>query len=349
LTGKRELLGDILFKTNLITIIRRFSVNSKIVILNYHRIRPGSTSPATPFDDGVYTVNTDQFTRQMRWLKKHARILSEEELIDQIVTNKKNYLKPNVPSVVITFDDGYRDNYAIAYPVLKSLEIPAFFFICTAMVWARKLRWWDVVAYLLKKCRKASIVLDGREYVLKNNGLPVIEYLCRQMKEYPRERINEFIRIISEASEIDLPADDIQDAELMTQEQIREMAENEMTIGSHAHTHQALSCLDSQVHREELTLSKRLIEGVTGQPVKSVSYPFGLYKYIPLSIQEIARSCGYQLGFTSNFGVNYLNNINHMDLKRISGGLEKVSTVSLITFWPELFASTDDWFQISQK
>jgi peptidoglycan/xylan/chitin deacetylase (PgdA/CDA1 family) len=337
LGGKRERLADLLFKTRLIEILSRFTTHKKLVVLNYHRIRPDSATAATPFDDGVFTVSAGQFSRQMNWLKRHTRILSEEELIDRIATG--NEPKTNRPSVVITFDDGYLDNYSIAYPILKSLQIPAIFFICTEMVWERKLCWWDVVAYLIKQCRKPSIVIHDHEYALQHNRLKTIEDLLQPMKEYPCGRIREELRLISEAAEIDLPSDEIQDRELMTRDQIREMAANRMTIGSHAHTHQALTCLDDREHEVELMVSKQLLEQATDQAVRSVSYPFGRYQYIPPSIQDAARKCGYQLGFTSNWGVNYLNRINDMDVKRFSGELEKVSTVSLITVWPELFAS----------
>lgn len=341
LERKRELLANLLYNTRMIKILSRFRVHNKVIVLNYHRIHPDSAMEATPFNDGVFSVNADQFFQSMSWLKRHTRILSEKELINQIVTN--SYQKPNCPSVVVTFDDGYQDNYSIAYPILRSLQIPAIFFISTKMIWERKLYWWDVVAYLIKQCRKASIVIHDHEYVLQNNRLKIIEDFSLQMKQHPRERIHSEIRLISEAAEIDLPSDEIQDRELMTRDQIREMADNQMTIGSHAHTHQALSCIDDCEHEAELTASKQLLEETTGRSVKSVSYPFGHYRYLPPSIQDTARKCGYQLGFTSNWGVNYLNQINDMDLKRFSGELKNASTVSLIAVWPELFASKDNW------
>lgn len=345
--GKRERLANLLFKTRLIGILSRFTAHNKLVVLNYHRIRPDAITAATPFDDSVFSANADQFFRQMRWLKRHTRILSEKELIDQIVTS--NYQKTNRPSVVITFDDGYQDNYSIAYPILKSLQIPAIFFICTEMVWERKLFWWDVVAYLIKKCRKPSIVIHNHEYALQNNRLKVIEDFQLRMKQYPCGRIRSELQLISEAAEIDLPADEVQDRELMTREQIREMAANQMAIGSHAHTHQALTCLDDCEHEVELAVSKQLLEQTTGQAVQSVSYPFGRYQYIPPSIQDAARKCGYQLGFTSNFGVNYWDRMNDMALQRFSGELDKVSTAALIAVWPELFASHEDWLSESLK
>lgn len=286
-------------------------------------------------------MSANQFYQQMNWLKRHTRILSEQELIDQVLTN--NYQQLNRPSVVITFDDGYADNYSLAYPILKSLQIPAIFYICTEMIWERKLRWWDLVAYLIKQCRKPSIVIHDHQYTLKNNTLNIIEDLRLQMYQYPCVRIHNEIRLIVEAVEVNFPSDTTQDRELMTRAQIREMAEHQMTIGSHTHTHQALIGLDDHEYESELTVSKQLLEHTTGEPVRSVSYPFGLYQYISPSIQSVAKRCGYQLGFTSNSGVNYLGRINDMSLKRFSGELDKVSTASLIAVWPELFASKEDW------
>jgi peptidoglycan/xylan/chitin deacetylase (PgdA/CDA1 family) len=346
LGGKREWLADLLFKTRLIKILSHLKNHNKLVILNYHRIRPDAAPAATPFDDGVFTVSADQFFRQMNWLKRHTRILSEQDLIDHIATN--SYPQTNRPSTVITFDDGYEDNFSIAYPILRSLQIPAIFFICTEMIWERKLCWWDSLAYLIKKCRKPSMVIHDHEFSLQNNRQKIIADFQQRMKEFPCGQIRQEIRLLSEATEIDLPADDMQDGELMTREQIREMAENRMTIGSHAHTHQALSCLEPHEHQTELIVSKQLLEQTTGQPVKSLSYPFGRYQYIPASIQDAARKCGYQLGFTSNWGVNYLNQISDMDIKRFSGELEKVSTVSLIAVWPELFAGKGEGFPKSR-
>lgn len=335
--GKRGILAELLFRTGAINGLSRILSHNKIVILNYHRVCPDQRKTPTPFHDGLFTVGADEFYRQMSWLKRHTNILSEQDILD--IAYRGGYEKSRLkcPSVAITFDDGYYDNYAVAYPILKTLKIPAFFFICTGMVWERRLLWWDILAFLIKNCRKHSIFVDEREYVLDNNRSGIIDELQLKMKQCSHEQIVRHIMSISAATEIELPPEEMQDKEIMTVEQIREMASNEMAIGSHTHTHRSLAMSDSSRHETELTVSKQLLEKTTSRPVHSVSYPYGLDEYIPPSIREIAVKCGYQLGFSSSFGVNYLNNIDGMTLKRFSGELEKVSHVSLLATWPELF------------
>ena len=334
MAGKREMLSDLMFKTHATNILGRFSDSNKLIVFNYHRIRPRH-APKTLFDDGVFSADEEQFARQMKWLKCHARILSSKDIAEVLETPHHNR---GYPLVAVTFDDGYYDNYTVAYPILKALEIPAFFFICTEMVWDRKLRWWDVAAYLVKRCRKPSIVVQDRHYDLMDNRVHATADLQDRMKHSELMQIHDIIQAISEACEIDIPSDDIQGKEVMTPAQICEMAENQMIIGSHTHTHRVLTLLNSEQHMEELTLSKQLLEDATGQAVNTISYPFGRHEFIPASILDACITCGYDLGFSSNFGINYLNRSHPLALNRFAGDLETVSKVAMISVVPELFA-----------
>jgi len=342
LRGKRKLLADILFDTGLIGPISRFMSNNKLIIFNYHRIKSDTPGVTSDFDDGVYNLNADMFYRQMKWMKQHTRIVSEADLIGDAAKSLNTNKKLTRPLVAITFDDGYRDNYDIAYPILKSLQIPAFFFICTEMIWERQLRWWDILAYLIKKCEKPSIVINETEYPLETERSSIIADFLQQLKPYPLSQIQDYLQLISNACEVNFPSNDVQDNELMTLEQICEMQKAGMIIGSHTHTHQAMSAMNHDIIHQELTISKRLLEETTGQPVRSVSYPYGRYQYIPLSVQNTARKCGYQLGFTSSSGVNYLNELHPMVLNRFSCNLEQISTAALTAAWPDLFAIREE-------
>lgn len=92
-------------------------------VLYYHRV-------TNICQDGM-TIGVEAFERQIRFLKKHYRILSASELEDWLNQNE-NY--KGGKCVLITFDDGYEDNYLNALPILKKYSCPGIFFVSTACI-----------------------------------------------------------------------------------------------------------------------------------------------------------------------------------------------------------------------
>jgi len=335
--GNKELLADILFNFNLVNLFKRLPLRNKLIVLNYHRVRPNDSHFTTAFDDGVYTLNMDQFNQQIKWLKNNTLILSERELIDCYRDGIFIPPKTSAPCVMITFDDGYRDNYTLAYPILKYYEVPAILFVATQMVNTRQVPWWDVIAYLIKRCSKPFISFDGRQFPMGTQKMESIAFFQLMMKKEQYEHTKYLLPDLSDACEVTLPDADVQDKEILTWEEIREMAQKYIAVGSHTHTHRVLSTINTSSQKEEMILSKLIIEENIGQPVLSISYPVGEPKYITEETPEIAASSGFVLGFTTNTGVNYWKRIQRYTIRRIAYLLEKVSTVSLLTILPELF------------
>ena len=336
--GKKELLADILFNSRLVSLFKHLPMRNKLLILNYHRIRPNDPHFSTAFDDGVYGVGEDEFARQIKWLRSNTLILSEKDLIDH--RRDGGFIAPatSTPCVVITFDDGYLDNYTIAYPILKHYEVPAILFVATQMVHARQIPWWDVISYLIKKCEKSFIQVNGRQFPLGNQRKEAIDFFLLLMKREKYEHTKYLLSELSEACEVALPSPELQDREILTWKEIREMAQHRITIGSHTHTHRVLSTLSPSAQKEEMILSKLIIEENIGQPVQSISYPVGEPHYITAETPMIASVSGYVFGFTTNSGVNDWNSIQPYGIKRTARLLEKVSTVSLLTVLPGLFS-----------
>jgi len=91
-------------------------------ILMYHRVTP-STALADPYHLGV---SVEEFEAQTRFLKEHGyRAISFEELAESLTRGEK--LGPK--RVIITFDDGYRDTYLYAFPILKKYQFTATIFL----------------------------------------------------------------------------------------------------------------------------------------------------------------------------------------------------------------------------
>jgi peptidoglycan/xylan/chitin deacetylase (PgdA/CDA1 family) len=93
---------------------------SRAVVIYYHRI--GGCD--------VLTKPTDEFRRDLEYLKSHYECISLSELCKRLRANAPMRRR----SVVITFDDGYRDNFTEAVPVLKQAEVTATFFVATGLI-----------------------------------------------------------------------------------------------------------------------------------------------------------------------------------------------------------------------
>ena len=327
--NKRKILAKLLYKTNIINLhLNNFN---RLIVYNYHRIIDSSQNSKTDFDNGVFGPTELQFKQQMNWLKKNTEIIGEEDLLS-VLKNEKALSRP---SSMVTFDDGYVDNYSLAYPILKHLNIPATFFIPTDNIQSRRLGWWDIIAYLIKKSRRSSIVFDDNDVSLSDTD-NAIRYFFGRMKLEPYENTKNMLSRLSEACEVPFPGPDLQDSELMTWEHIREISDNNLAIGSHTHSHRVLATISVEEQKEEMARSKSIIEREIGGKVRSVSYPVGFYSHFTPETQSLAAECGYELGFSFNTGVNYDREIYAYDIKRVESEAE-IEMFATMAMLPRVF------------
>lgn len=331
--GKKIILANILFNSNLLGLFKRLPLQNKLIVLNYHRIRTDDPGFSTVFDDDVFTISAAQFALQVKWLKQHTRLFSEKELIATL--NSKE--KPSLPSVFITFDDGYRDNFTLAYPILKENNVPATFFITTKLIETRQVGWWDMIAYIVKKSPLTSVAYGMQQFSLTNGRREAIDFFHQKMKVEKYEKTRHLIEDLTEIFEVEPPTADIQNQELLTWDQIKIMSEDVVTIGSHTHSHLVLSTLAPMAQKEEMVLSKLILEQKIGQEISSIAYPVGGFEHFTVESQMIARDCGYQLGFSCDTGVNSWNIKDLLAVSRVSGLLEDLRTVSAFVILPEIF------------
>jgi peptidoglycan/xylan/chitin deacetylase (PgdA/CDA1 family) len=310
---KKELLSRIVYYSGLMKLAARRATHS-ITVLTYHRIREDQPCTKPHFDEEVFGPTQKTLEWQMRWLKCNRTVLSEGELL-QLLENPKQRLSG---CVVVTFDDGYRDNFSLAYPVLKAHSIPAIFFVCPRLVEERRLGWWDIIAYLVKRSEREEVEVCGQTLRLGEHKAAAIRRLQSWMKSLPSEQTANLLEKLSEACGVPFPSIEMQSEELMTWEQIAEAAGNGITIGSHTHTHRVLATLDENAQRWELRESKAALERRLGREICTVAYPAGRHgNFTPASMQ-IARECGYRGAFSFHSGSNRLGSSDLFDIHRIS-------------------------------
>jgi peptidoglycan/xylan/chitin deacetylase (PgdA/CDA1 family) len=305
----------------------------RLVIYNYHRLRPDYNGELYRFDEDVFGPSAAIFKMQIRWLKANTRIISENELMDFF--ERREF--PSQICSMITFDDGYIDNYTLAYPILKEENVPAIFFIPTKAIKDRQLGWWDILSYILKNSPIETIEFENKIFSIKVQYSQVKKFFLQKFKLESYEQTKQLLEKLSLLCQVQIPEVRLQDTELMTWEQIIEMSENNIIIGSHTHNHHVLATLNIENQLQEAKTSKSLIENQIGRKVNSISYPVGGYQHFSKDSQRVVKECEYRLAFSFNTGVNYWTRINRYDIKRIAPP-DRKSLLAATTILPQVFA-----------
>ncbi len=177
-----------------------------LIILNYHRI---GNADETPFDSGVFSATAEQFDSQITYLKRRFHMTTLEEALAMLGGDA-----PLRTSVLVTLDDGYLDNYTLAFPILRSHGVQAVFFLPTAFVGTGKLPWWDVIAYIIKHSVKERIHLEypkPANFDLIGEGpKPVSVQILRLFTQPAVKDPEHFITELERACEVSRPSGTIE-------------------------------------------------------------------------------------------------------------------------------------------
>lgn len=119
-----------------------------LLIFNYHRI--GDAVSELHGDRALYSATQDDFADQMAFLARHFDVIQPADLAQVSQRQKGRH-------VMVTFDDGYRDNYELAFPVLRAQGFGATFFVATRFLDEGALAWWDEIAWMVRHCTRPHL------------------------------------------------------------------------------------------------------------------------------------------------------------------------------------------------
>src|SRR5262245_14712049 len=145
----------LLRSTGVLRALERLRRTPKLLVVNYHRV---GDLVGNQLDDATFSATADGFRAQLRYMKQWFAMPPPHEVLDSL--ERGSFTEP---TALVTFDDGYRDNYEVAFPMLRELGLPACFFVVTGLLDAPTLPWWDRVAYSIKKTTAAFLRLDYPE------------------------------------------------------------------------------------------------------------------------------------------------------------------------------------------
>jgi peptidoglycan/xylan/chitin deacetylase (PgdA/CDA1 family) len=309
-------LAQLLGKTRLpraLLAMRRLGGSPWVTVLGYHRA--GAVGAATEYDDGVVDVTPEAFERQVVFLKRWCNVVDN----DQMLAFARGAKLPKNP-VHITFDDGYLDNHDVVMPILQRHGIKATFFVATSYVEERRLFWWDRIAFLVKTSKKEVFDLDY-PHPMRIPRAQAFKTLTRIVKDHYALDLERFLDRVAAAADVSLSREEERrrvDALLMTWDHVRALRRGGMDVQSHTSTHRVMQTLPPAALARELAGSKRKLEDVLGERVRSISYPVGKPIGKTPHIRDAVREAGYELGFTNCTGVNHAWSFDPLDARRVS-------------------------------
>ncbi|MGE4092149.1 MAG: polysaccharide deacetylase family protein [Candidatus Binatia bacterium] len=256
-------------------------------------------------------------------LSKYYQFVSLEEAIAML----KGISPPRAHALVLTFDDGYRNNLTHAQPILAKYGAPATFFVVPGHIDTRRPFWFDRIDYALQQVppqeREVQIghryvPIDGRSRrtlrasysVLRDAAKALsddrvmqdqLEALAAKLEEESGHRLAEFFE------------DDAWSG-LMTWQDVRAARARGVGIGSHTVDHVRLGLVESAVAQDQIQRAREMIEAQVDEPCRYLCYPNGSYSQI---VEDLARACGYEAAVTTEEGANWCGD-NLMALRRIA-------------------------------
>jgi peptidoglycan/xylan/chitin deacetylase (PgdA/CDA1 family) len=272
------------------------------LVLNYHRIGDGS---ASTLDRALWSARAEQLDRQLAFVAANFDVIGPSDLAAAARA-------PRGRRVLVTFDDGYRDLYTEAFPLLQANGIRATMFLCTGFVDGVASAWWDEIAWMMRSSRDPSLPAGP----WAQGPLP----LTPPELEASIARVNDAYRLLEPG-----PAAAFLDAlasatgaghrppvpeDWITWEMAREMRAAGHEIGAHTVTHPLLSRLSPERQREEIVGSLDRVEAETGERPRSFSYPVGL----PGAFNDETAACLRDAGIAHAFS-NYGGYVRHAGLR----------------------------------
>lgn len=272
----------------------RLMNRQRALILTYHRFSWG---------DGGGATSARAFAEQLAYLRSRYRLVPLSSLARRLENGEK--LPP--AAVAITIDDGYRDAYEVAFPILRRFDAPATLFVVTDFIDRKIWLWTDKLRYLTARVTapKLEIEVNSRrlsfELSSRASRLQAADTINAVLKAMPDEAKDKAIERIAAKLSVDLPITPPHEFSPLTWDEVRRMDAAGVEIGSHSVTHPILTQITGEQLSRELKHSRSKLEAELGRKVDLFCYPNGNYD---AHVRSEVAAAGYRCAVTTDAGLN---------------------------------------------
>jgi peptidoglycan/xylan/chitin deacetylase (PgdA/CDA1 family) len=276
------------FRTGLSSVIARHQGCGRILM--YH---------------GVAAEGAQALAAQLRYLARYFKVVTLETMLDRLTSGPR----PLAQEVVLTFDDGLRNNLTVVYPILRELQLPATFFVCPALVESGTWLWNHEMRCRLQTLATPDIVELRMRLLAPGESVGAIVEWMKTLR-LPQRRQAE--ATIKQATRDFRPTARQQAAfDIMDWNDLISLDRNLITVGSHTLSHPILTSLSAQEIELEISESRRCLEQRLQRTVDFFCYPNGAYD--DRAYQAVKKT--YRAAVTTESGV--LDIGEELDLHRL--------------------------------
>ena len=301
----RMALSQVVVGAGMSRVGRKFCPKDGATILCGHRVADD--------DEGcLQGLRPSWLAEQLDYLSRHYQFLSLSKLLDCYEQHQ------SIPSnsAVITFDDGFRDNFTNAYPILQQYHVPATVFLATGCVSSGDLPWPQQVGYMFQKTEvdrvchitTKEVPVTLRSSRDRNVARRTVREVLGCMSRVERERS---VAELSELLQVDIPRD-----RMLTWDLVKTMQNGGIEFGAHSFSHPWMALLSPEEARWEMEASLHDIQHRCGMTRPPFVFPAG--SFTP-DLVKMAISAGFRCVFQSRHGlrVNQIGMNDQFSLSRI--------------------------------
>jgi peptidoglycan/xylan/chitin deacetylase (PgdA/CDA1 family) len=306
----RRLVAACCFYTGINALFRLVCRRGQGVVLMYHRVVDTGHLhiPDTAFlHPGMY-VSSAAFERQMRYLSRHYRVMEADAFVAAMRAG-------GAPAncCVITFDDGWKDNYTQALPVLAKYGLPACVFVVADYLGTTRWFWPERASFALASWLAPATATSGEERsrravfqrpdlgpIVRDRRLDLEEKVVRALevlRNLPADERDQVVAELERAAPAQRTATE-PDRLLLTWSEAAAMRAQGVAFGSHTRTHAVLTEIPGAEAADEIAASKQIIENRLSAACAAFAYPEGRHDD---RTRAMVRAC-YEYAFGTESG-----------------------------------------------
>jgi peptidoglycan/xylan/chitin deacetylase (PgdA/CDA1 family) len=300
-------LAQVLYRTGVLHAWTRLVHRRKVIVLTYHRVLPEEVLEETWSHPGII-VTRKTFDRHLRMLTRLFNVMSPSDFVTHMETGTPF----RGPACLVTFDDGWRDTFTEAGPLLKQYGVPAVVFLPVDFIGTDGMFWQEQLGRSMyeawERCRQDGAFRARLEAVLPASLAAALSADASHVRELIKSRVNELKsqpsidpRALGRALRAELGADRQASIDaFMDWNDVRAMAAAGTTFGGHSTTHRIMTTLSQDEILHEVQTCRDAIERELGDRALTFSYPNGDFND---HASRTVRDAGFRVSFSTRPGV----------------------------------------------